>query len=147
MAAVGRLAGEESTAGLTSAARYASFHGEVASLRAELTALLRRLRREGRRLAAYGAPAKGTVLLNACGIGTDLLEFTVDRSPHKQGRLVPGVRLPIRPPEALLEEMPDFTLLLPWNIADEIVEQQAAYLRKGGAFIVPVPSPRVIGPR
>ena len=100
-----------------------------------------------KRLAAYGAPAKGTVLLNACGIGTDLVSFTVDRSPHKQGRLVPGVRLPIRAPEALLEEMPDFTLLLPWNIADEIVEQQSAYLRKGGAFILPVPKPRVIPSR
>jgi hypothetical protein len=69
----------------------------------------------------------------------------VDRSPHKQGRLVPGVRLPIRPAEDLVREMPDVTLLLPWNLADEILEQQAAYLRKGGAFLVPVPVPRVIG--
>ena len=145
--AVPRLHGEEAAAGLTSATRYAGFSRDVEKLRGELLTLLRKLRGEGRRLAAYGAPAKGTVLLNACGIGTELLAFTVDRSPHKQGRLVPGVRLPIRAPEALLEEMPDFTLLLPWNIADEIVEQQAAYLRKGGAFIVPVPSPRVIGPR
>jgi SAM-dependent methyltransferase len=141
---VGRLADEECATGLTSATRYASFSHDVERLRGELVSLLRRLRGEGRRLAAYGAPAKGTVLLNTCGIGTDLLEFTVDRSPHKQGRLVPGVRVPIRPPEDLLTEMPDFTLLLPWNLTDEIVQQQAAYLRKGGAFIVPVPSPRVI---
>jgi SAM-dependent methyltransferase len=143
--AVARLAAEETAAGLTRAARYAGFSRDVQRLRNDLVALLRRLRGEGRRLAAYGAPAKGTVLLNACGIGTDLLEFTVDRSPHKQGRLVPGVRLPIRAPEDLLREMPDFTLLLPWNLADEIVAQQAAYVRKGGAFIVPVPAPRVIG--
>ena len=68
----------------------------------------------------------------------------MDRSPHKQGRLVPGARLPIRPPEDLVKEMPDFTLLLPWNLADEIVAQQAEYLRRGGAFIVPIPSPHVI---
>ena len=145
--AVARLHGEEAAAGLTSATRYAGFSREVEKLCADLGALLRKLRGEGKRLAAYGAPAKGTVLLNACGIGTDVLAFTVDRSPHKQGRLVPGVRLPIRAPEALLEEMPDFALLLPWNIAEEIVEQQAAYLRKGGKFIVPVPSPRVINGR
>jgi hypothetical protein len=103
-----------------------------------------RLCAAGKRLAAYGAPAKGTVLLNVCGLGRDVLDFTVDRSPHKQGRLVPGVRLPIRPPEDLLAEMPDVTLLLPWNIADEIVAQQAAYLRKGGAFMIPVPHPRLV---
>ena len=145
--AVARLLAEENAAGLTSAMRYAGFRRDVQRLREDLASLLRRLRGQGRRLAAYGAPAKGTVLLNACGIGTDLLDFTVDRSPHKQGRLVPGVRLPIRAPEDLLEEMPDFTLLLPWNLAEEIVAQQAAYVRKGGAFIVPVPIPRVLGPR
>jgi SAM-dependent methyltransferase len=143
--AVARLHAEEAAAGLTGATRYAGFGRAVARLRDDLVGRLRRLRRDGRRLAAYGAPAKGTVLLNACGIGTDLLEFTVDRSPHKQGRLVPGVRLPIRPVEDLLREMPDVTVLLPWNLAAEIVEQQAAYLRKGGAFLVPVPGPRMIG--
>ena len=142
--AVSRLSEAEAAAGLTSAARYAGFSRDVARLCGDLVTRLRALRRQGRRLAAYGAPAKGTVLLNACGVGADVLEFTVDRSPHKQGRLVPGVRLPIRPVEALLAEMPDFTLLLPWNLADEIVAQQREYLRKGGAFIVAVPAPRVI---
>jgi len=142
--AVPRLRGEEVAAGLTSAARYAGFSRDVARLCGDLVAKLRSLRGEGRRLAAYGAPAKGTVLLNACGVGTDVLEFTVDRSPHKQGRLVPGVRVPIRPVEDLLREMPDFTLLLPWNLAGEIVAQQAEYLRKGGAFIVAVPATQVI---
>ena len=142
--AVERLRREEIAAGLTSAARYAGFSRDVAALCHDLAERLRRLRGEGRRLAAYGAPAKGTVLLNACGIGTDVLEFTVDRSPHKQGRLVPGVRVPIRPVEDLLREMPDFTLLLPWNLVDEIVAQQGEYLRKGGAFIVGIPTPRVI---
>ncbi len=141
---VERLRREETAAGLTRPERYASFSRDVATLRRDLTQMLQRLRADGRRLAAYGAPAKATVLLNACGIGTDLLEFTVDRSPHKQGRLIPGVRIPIRPVEDLVREMPDFTLLLPWNLADEIVAQQADYLRKGGAFIVPVPTPRII---
>jgi hypothetical protein len=142
--AVDRLRREEAAAGLTSASRYGTFRRDVTRLCGDLTAMLRRLRGEGRRLAAYGAPAKATVLLNACGIGPDLVEFTLDRSPHKQGRLIPGVRIPIRPVEDLVRERPDFALLLPWNLADEIVTQQAEYLSTGGAFIVPVPSPRVI---
>jgi len=142
--AVERLRRAEAVAGLTGAARYASFSRDVARLCGDLTGTLRRLRAQGRRVAAYGAPAKATVLLNACGIRTDLLEFTVDRSPHKQGLLIPGVRVPIRPVEDLVREMPDFALLLPWNLVDEIVEQQADYLRKGGAFILPVPSSRVV---
>ena len=139
-----QLEAEEMVGGLTSGARYASFRHQVDQLRQELTRMLRDLRAEGRRIAGYGAPAKATVLLNACGIGTDLLEFTVDRSPHKQGRLIPGVRVPIRPVEDLIRERPDVALLLPWNLTDEIVRQQADYLRQGGAFIVPVPTPRVI---
>jgi SAM-dependent methyltransferase len=142
--AVARLREAEAAAGLTSAARYAGFSRDVARLCGDLVERLRQLRGQGRRLAAYGAPAKGTVLLNACGIGAETLEFTVDRSPHKQGRLVPGVRVPIRPVEDLLREMPDFTLLLPWNLTDEIVAQQAEYLDRGGAFIVAVPTTRVI---
>ena len=143
--AVARLHAAETAAGLTGRARYAGFQTQVTRFTTELVARLRALRHEGKRLAAYGAPAKGTVLLNACGVDTNLLDFTVDRSPHKQGRLVPGVRLPIRPPEDLLREMPDVTLLLPWNLADEIVAQQAEYLAKGGAFLVPGLPPRLVG--
>jgi SAM-dependent methyltransferase len=141
---VAALLDAEQAAGLAGAARYTRFGAAVARLREDLVGRLRALRAEGRRLAAYGAPAKGTVLLNVCGLGPDVLEFTVDRSPHKQGRLVPGVRLPIRPVEDLVKEMPDVTLLLPWNLADEIVAQQGDYLRRGGAFLVPVPAPRLI---
>jgi SAM-dependent methyltransferase len=145
MPAVSRLGEAETAAGLTGRARYAGFQTQVGRWQAELVSRLRALRRDGRRLAAYGAPAKGTILLNACGIGTDLLEFTVDRSPHKQGRLMPGVRLPIRPIEDLLREMPDVTLLLPWNLTDEILTQQAEYLDQGGAFLVPGSTPRLVG--
>jgi SAM-dependent methyltransferase len=135
----------EEDAGLTGPAPYERFGSDVARLRTEIPALLRSLRAAGRRLAAYGAPAKGNTLLNACGIGRDVIEFTVDRSPHKQGLLTPGARLPVREPEALLREMPDYTVILPWNLADEIIGQQRAYLKKGGAFILPVPAPRILG--
>ena len=145
-AEVRRMLAREEEEGLTSADRYASFAHAVGRLRAELLALLRGLKAEGKRIAAYGAPAKGNTLLNYCGIGTNLLDFTVDRSPHKQGMLLPGSRLPILPPDELLRRMPDYAVILPWNIADEIVAQQAAYLDAGGRFILPVPRPRILGP-
>jgi hypothetical protein len=142
--AVPALLSEEQAAGLMESAAYERFGLAVARLRHEIPALLRRLRAAGHRIAAYGAPAKGNTLLNACAIGRDLVEFTVDRSPHKQGLLTPGARLPVREPDALLREMPEYTVILPWNIAPEIVGQQSAYLEKGGAFIVPVPVPRIL---
>lgn len=137
---------EEETAGLTSPERYASFSGGVTALKNELRSSLCGLKASGKRLAAYGAPAKANTLLNYCGIGTDLLEFTVDRSPHKQGLLMPGSRLPIRPPEDLLKEMPDYTVILPWNIAEEIMVQQAEYRRRGGKFLIPIPKIQVYPP-
>ncbi len=103
-----------------------------------------RLKGEGRRLAAYGASAKGSTLLNVFGIGADLLDFVVDRSTVKQGRFTPGTHLPILPPEALLERRPDYVLLLTWNFADEILVQQAAYRAEGGRFFIPVPEPRLV---
>lgn len=140
--AVRAILTEEEDGGLLGPERYRAFSRAVANLKEELRALLWRLKMSGTRLAAYGAPAKGNTLLNACGIGRDLLDFTVDRSPHKQGLLLPGSRLPIRPPDELLRERPDYTLILPWNIADEIVAQQQEYVRQGGRFLVPVPHPR-----
>jgi SAM-dependent methyltransferase len=142
--AVPALLAAEQAAGLTGPQPYARFGHEVARLRRDIPALLRSLKAAGHRLAAYGAPAKGNTLLNACAIGRDLIEFTVDRSPHKQGLLTPGARVPVLEPEALLREMPDYTVILPWNFAAEIVGQQRAYLKKGGAFIVPVPAPRIL---
>lgn len=142
--AVGVLLSEEKASGLTNSESYASFSRDVATLKQELLGMLRGLKELGKRLAAYGAPAKGNTLLNYCGIGTDLLDFTVDRSPHKQGLFTPGSRLPIRPPEDLPKLMPDYTVILPWNIADEIIAQQKDYLHKGGHFIIPVPKPRIV---
>ena len=105
---------------------------------------MRELQAGGRRVAAYGAAAKGATLLNSTGIGTDLIEYVVDRNPHKQGKLMPGCRLPILPVETLVDDRPDDLLLLSWNFADEIVSQQRAYVDGGGHVHIPVPEPRRI---
>jgi len=138
-----RLAAERA-GGLLGLDFYRDFGGRIETLRGRLLALLRQLKGEGRRLAAYGASAKGSMLLNVFGIGADLLDFVVDRSTVKQGRFTPGTHLPILPPEALLERRPDYVLLLTWNFADEILAQQAAYRAQGGRFVIPVPEPRLV---
>jgi hypothetical protein len=142
--AVTRMLEGEERDGLTRLPFYTRFGKAVADLRDSLTTLLKDLRGDKKRIAAYGAAAKGSTLLNYCGIGRDLLDFVVDRSPHKQGRFMPGVRLPIAAPERLLEDRPDYVLLLTWNFADEILAQQAEFRAGGGRFIVPVPDVRVV---
>ncbi len=121
---------------------YAAFGRRGEEVRRSLRGFLRELKANGERLAAYGA-AKGSTLLNYSGIGRHTLDFVVDRSPHKQGLYMPGVRLPVFPPMRLLEEMPDYVLLLTWNFADEILEQRHEYRRRGGRFIIPVPEVKV----
>jgi SAM-dependent methyltransferase len=123
---------------------YRDFARRVEQLRADLLALLRGLKAAGKTLAAYGAAAKGATLINYVGIGTDLVGFVVDRNVHKQGKYMPGQRIPIFGPEKLLEAQPDYVLLLAWNFAAEIMAQQAEYARRGGRFVVPVPEPRVV---
>lgn len=135
---------EEEQLGIPTSGYFDQFARRVESLREELRALLHDLKAQGHRLAAYGAAAKGSTLLNYCGIGADVLEFVADRSEHKQGLYLPGVRLPVVAPERLIEEMPDEVLLLAWNFADEILEQQAEYRRRGGRFVVPVPHPWIV---
>jgi hypothetical protein len=122
---------------------YQSFNERVQNLKSSLCELLGELKSAGKRLAGYGASAKGSTLLNYFGIGRDILDFVVDRSPVKQGRFTPGTHLEIRPPGDLISAMPDYVLLLTWNFADEIMRQQAQYRSKGGKFIVPIPELKV----
>lgn len=134
----------ESAAGMTEESYYAGFAQRVWGLKGELVGLLQQLKGEGRRLAAYGASAKGSTLMNTFGIGADLLDFVVDRSTLKQGRFTPGNHLPILPPDALRERGIDYALLLTWNFAEEVLAQQEEFRRRGGRFIVPLPSVRIL---
>jgi len=130
----------ESERGVTTDEYYADFAKRVDELKTEVTDLIRRLRAEGATVAAYGAAAKGTVLLNHFGLDHHTIDFVVDRSVHKQGLVMPGVHIPILAAEELERRRPDYTLLLAWNFADEILEQQEGYRAAGGTFIVPVPT-------
>lgn len=130
--------------GLTGIDYFKDFSAHVDHLRHDLVSLLKRLKAEGKTIAAYGAAAKGSTLINYAGIGTDLIDFVVDRNTHKHGKLMPGQKIPIRPAEALSEIQPDYVLVLAWNFADEIIAQQSTYQERGGKFIIPVPVPRIV---
>ncbi len=135
---------DEKLCGLTAFRFYEKFSAKVNAIRERLLAQLRLLKSQGARIAAYGASAKGSTLLNYCGIDGAILEFVVDRNPAKFGLYTPGAHLPIGPVGQLLEAMPDYALLLTWNFAEEILEQQGEYRRRGGRFIVPIPEIRII---
>ena len=143
-ASVEKLLADEKQKGVDSVACYENFSSRVHGVKRDLAGLLAGLKKEGKRVAAYGASAKGSTLLNFFGVGADDLEFIVDRSTHKQGRLTPGTHLPILPPEELIKRQPDYTLLLTWNFADEILAQQKAYRDAGGKFIIPIPRLRIV---
>ncbi len=138
------LLAEEKNWGVDQLDYYQSFGAKVAQLRQNLLLILQKLKAEGKRIAVYGASAKGSTLLNYFGVGRETLEFVVDRSTYKQGRYTPGTHLPIYPPEKLLEVLPDYVLLLTWNFAQEILSQQAEYRQQGGHFIIPIPELKVI---
>jgi SAM-dependent methyltransferase len=141
--AVSRLLAEEAAWGVDRFDFYQGFAAKVTTLRDNLLSLLEKLKSDKRRVAVYGASAKGSTLLNYFGLGRDSLEFVVDRSTVKQGRYTPGTHLKIYSPDKLLEARPDYVLLLTWNFADEILQQQAAYRKQGGKFIIPIPEVKV----
>lgn len=142
--AVRKLLTEEAIWGVASEGFYKGFGDRVQVLGQTLRETLGGLKRDGRRIAAYGAAAKGTTLLNSFAIGRDVIDYVVDRSTYKQGKYMPGSHIPICAPERLLEDRPDYVLLLAWNLADEIMEQQMPYRQAGGRFIVPVPQVRIV---
>lgn len=138
------LLAEENTIGLTRPEYYEGFAEQTAEIRQRMRSILRAVKDDGKRIAAYGAAAKGTILLNFIGVDQTIVEFAVDRNVHKQGKYIPGVNIPIVAPEELLQRMPDYTIILPWNLRDEILEQQTEYRDRGGRFIVPIPRPQII---
>jgi SAM-dependent methyltransferase len=139
------LLAEERAQGLDRPEAFRAFAARVEAVGAELRALLARLRAAGKRVAAYGAAAKGTILLNHFRIGPEELLWVADRNPHKQGLFVPGVKLPIVGPERIAADAPDYLLILPWNHRAEIIRQQAAFAQQGGQFIIPIPKPHIVG--
>ena len=140
---VARLLDAEREAGLERIETYSAFSEQVKETKRRLLDFLIRAKRSGSRIAGYGAPGKGNTLLNYCGIRTDFLDFTVDRNPYKQGKFTPGTRIPIFAPEKLREAEPDYVLILPWNLKDEIMEQEAYIREWGGRFVVPIPEVKV----
>ncbi|BCP53486.1 methyltransferase [Kaistia sp. 32K] len=145
--AVPALLAIERAQGLDRVATDSDFAERVVATKRGLLSLLIELKNQGKTICGYGAPGKGNTLLNYCGIGTDFLEFTVDRNPFKHGQLTPGMRIPILPPEAIEIARPDYVLILPWNLKDEIMTQMAHIAAWGGRFIVPIPEPRIVTPR
>jgi hypothetical protein len=134
----------EETAGLADLTAYRSYARQVAQAKRDLLACLIDIKRQGASIVAYGAAAKGNTLLNYCGIRGDFIDYAVDASPHKQGLLLPGTAIPVHPPARIFETRPDYVLILPWNLKDEIMAQTAGIRAWGGRFIVPLPAPEIV---
>lgn len=135
---------EESRVGVTTLAYYAGFEARVQATKRKLLGFLIEAKSRGKRICGYGAPGKGNTLLNYCGIRTDFLDFTVDRNPHKHGKYLPGTHIPIFSPERIREARPDYVMVLPWNLREEILDQ-LGYIREwGGKFLIPIPEPEVV---
>ena len=137
------LRSREELAGFTGLPYYLAFGEQVAETKRKLLSFLVASKQNGKRIVGYGAPAKGNTLLNYCGVRTDFLDYTVDRSPHKQGQYLPGVHIPICEPDRIRQTRPDYVLILPWNLKDEIMKQMAFVREWGGQFVVPIPEVKV----
>jgi len=143
-ARVGALLALEHAKGYNRLERYTSFQEQVRATKRALLEFLIEARTAGKRIVGYGAPGKGNTLLNYCGIRTDFLDFTVDRNPYKQGKYTPGTHIPILAPERLMQARPDYVLILPWNLKDEITQSLAGIRAWGGRFVIPIPHVQVL---
>ncbi len=141
---VSELKKREKAKGFTQLGFYQAFGKKVQETKRNLLAFLIKAKMEGKLIAGYGAPAKGNTLLNYCGIGTDFIDYTVDRSPHKQGYFLPGTHIPIYHPDKIKETKPDYLFILPWNLKDEIMSQMAHIREWGGQFVIPIPEVKVL---
>jgi len=138
------LLAEEQQLGVAKIGYYKDFGSRVQNIGRQVRELLHGLKTEGKTIAAYGAAAKGAILLNFIQIGPDVIDYVVDRNVHKQGKYMPGVHIAVCDPSRLLEDMPDYVLILPWNFKDEILSQQAAFRERGGKFVIPIPEPVIV---
>jgi hypothetical protein len=141
---VRRLLKEEEHLAVDKYLYYEDFSDKVQNIRRRLRDLLLTKKAEGKTIAAYGAAAKGAIMLNYIGIGPDVIDYVVDRNTHKQGKYMPGMHIPVCDPSRLEKESPHYVVLLPWNFKEEIMSQQAGYRDKGGKFIIPIPEPVII---
>jgi hypothetical protein len=142
--AVNALLREEREAGLDKLMTYDKFAEKVRMTKRKFLQFLVQAKESGKSIVAYGAPAKGNTLLNYCGVRTDFIDYTVDRSPHKQGMFLPGTHIPIYAPDRIFETKPDFLLILPWNLKEEIVRQMSGIKAWGGQFVVPIPEVAIV---
>ena len=141
---VKELKSREEAAGITRLVTYADFAEKVKETKRKLLDFLISVKRQGKKIAGYGAPGKGNTLLNYCGIRTDFLDYTVDRNPYKQGKFLPGTHIPIYSPDKIIETKPDYLFILPWNFKDEIMTQMSFIRDWGGRFVVPIPEVKVL---
>jgi SAM-dependent methyltransferase len=144
---VGQLVARERSRGLDDITTYAFFADQVKRTKRKLLSFLIAVKDQGKVICGYGAPGKGNTLLNYCGIGTDFLEFTVDRNPYKHGRVTPGMHVPIYPVDAIDAARPDYVLILPWNLKDEIIQQMRHVGEWGSQFIIPIPELTIVDPK
>lgn len=144
---VDALLQREIDGGLNRIETYTSFSEKARKVKRDVLAFLIEARNAGKKVCGYGAPGKGNTLLNYCAIGPDLLDFTVDRNPYKHGRFTPGQHVPIYPVEMIDQERPDYILILPWNLKDEIVRQMRHVASWGAKFVTPIPTVTIIDPK